>query len=186
VPLQLRPEVASEEEPTSGGARAPQAHAQGAPLPEPGGNRVPAATDPGPVGAVSEPLRQIARPFLLAAAVGVVLVGIAVGWFVWHRTSSLSNLAAAGRIESLAVLPLENLSGDKEQEYFVDGMTDELITDLGKIVALRVISRTSIMHYKGAQAAGRNRSRAECGRSGGGRSAEVRRARADHRPAHPR
>src|SRR5207247_1460790 len=47
------------------------------------------------------------------------------------------------------VLPLENLSGDKEQDYFADGMTDELITDLAKIGALRVISRTSMMHYKG-------------------------------------
>jgi TolB-like protein/tetratricopeptide (TPR) repeat protein len=48
----------------------------------------------------------------------------------------------------VAVLPLENLSGDKEQEYFADGMTDELITELGKIGALRVISRTSVMQYK--------------------------------------
>jgi len=55
------------------------------------------------------------------------------------------------RIESIAVLPLENLSGDKEQEYFADGMTDELITNLGKISALRVISRTSAMHYKGTK-----------------------------------
>jgi TolB-like protein/Tfp pilus assembly protein PilF len=53
------------------------------------------------------------------------------------------------RIRSLAVLPLENLSGDREQEYFVDGMTDELITDLARISSLRVISRTSVMQYKG-------------------------------------
>jgi TolB-like protein/DNA-binding winged helix-turn-helix (wHTH) protein/tetratricopeptide (TPR) repeat protein len=59
--------------------------------------------------------------------------------------------AAAGRIRSLAVLPLENLSGDSAQEYFVDGMTEELITDLGKIAGLRVISRTSSMHYKGTR-----------------------------------
>ena len=52
------------------------------------------------------------------------------------------------RIESLAVLPLENLSRDPEQEYFADGMTDELITDLTQISALRVISRTSVMQYK--------------------------------------
>jgi TolB-like protein len=50
-------------------------------------------------------------------------------------------------IRSLAVLPMENLSRDREQEYFVDGMTDELTTDLSKISALRV-SRTSAMHYK--------------------------------------
>ncbi|MFX0199844.1 MAG: tetratricopeptide repeat protein [Candidatus Hodarchaeota archaeon] len=57
----------------------------------------------------------------------------------------------AGRrqvIDSIAVLPLKNLSGDPKQEYFVDGMTEALITDLGKIEALRVISRTSAIHYK--------------------------------------
>ena len=52
-------------------------------------------------------------------------------------------------IHSIAVLPLENLSRDPDQEYFADGMTDELTTDLSKISALRVISRTSAMHYKG-------------------------------------
>jgi len=58
--------------------------------------------------------------------------------------------APAG-IRSLAVLPLENLSGDTSQNYFADGMTDELITDLAQISALRVISRTSIMAYKGVR-----------------------------------
>lgn len=51
-------------------------------------------------------------------------------------------------IHSLAVLPLENLSADPEQEYFADGMTDELITDLAQIHSLRVISRTSVMQFK--------------------------------------
>ncbi|MEP6992985.1 MAG: protein kinase [Acidobacteriota bacterium] len=55
---------------------------------------------------------------------------------------------AAHRIESVAVLPLENLTGDVAQEYFADGMTEELISDLSKISALRVPSRTSIMRYK--------------------------------------
>jgi len=54
-------------------------------------------------------------------------------------------------IRSLAVLPLDNLSGDASQDYFADGMTDELITDLAQISALRVISRTSVMAYKGAR-----------------------------------
>ena len=64
------------------------------------------------------------------------------------RTSSASALAA---IHSLAVLPLENLSGDKEQEYFADGMTDTLITNLAQIGSLRVISRTSAMRFKGSK-----------------------------------
>jgi TolB-like protein/DNA-binding winged helix-turn-helix (wHTH) protein/Tfp pilus assembly protein PilF len=53
-------------------------------------------------------------------------------------------------VSSLAVLPLENLSGDPAQEYFADGMTDALIGDIARIGELRVISRTSSMHYKGA------------------------------------
>jgi TolB-like protein/DNA-binding winged helix-turn-helix (wHTH) protein/Flp pilus assembly protein TadD len=61
---------------------------------------------------------------------------------------------SAGRsertIHTIAVLPLENLSRDPEQQYFVDGLTDQLITDLSQISALQVISRTSVMQYKGA------------------------------------
>lgn len=59
--------------------------------------------------------------------------------------------AALKRIRSLAVLPLENLSGAPEQEYFADEMTAALITDLAKISALHVISRTSAMRYKGTR-----------------------------------
>ncbi len=54
-----------------------------------------------------------------------------------------------GRIESLAVLPLENLSRDPEQEYFAEGLTEALITTLAKIGGLRVVSRTTVMQYKG-------------------------------------
>jgi len=58
---------------------------------------------------------------------------------------------AAGLIRSIAVLPLTNLSGDPAQEYFSDGMTEELITTLSKISALKVISRTSVMQFKGSK-----------------------------------
>lgn len=59
--------------------------------------------------------------------------------------------AHADRIQSLAVLPLENFSGDPAQDYLTDSLTDELITELAKIGSLRVISRTSVMQYKGAR-----------------------------------
>src|SRR3984957_15010034 len=65
---------------------------------------------------------------------------------------ALSHRAAATpSVRSIAVLPLANFSGDPAQEFFVDGMTDELITDLAKIGALRVVSRTSVMRYKGTK-----------------------------------
>jgi TolB-like protein/DNA-binding winged helix-turn-helix (wHTH) protein len=60
-------------------------------------------------------------------------------------------LNRASQIHSIAVLPLANLSGDSSQEYFADGMTDELVTALAKNRNLRVVSRTSVMQYKGAQ-----------------------------------
>ncbi|HEX8881866.1 MAG TPA: tetratricopeptide repeat protein [Candidatus Acidoferrum sp.] len=75
----------------------------------------------------------------------VLLLLISIAWTFYSRNR------AAPPIRSLAVLPLESLSGDASQDYFADGMTDELITDLGQIRALRVISRTSVMPYKGAR-----------------------------------
>ncbi len=59
--------------------------------------------------------------------------------------------ATPRQIQSLAVLPLENLSRDPEQEYFAEGLTEELITTLAKIGELRVVSRTSVMPYKGVR-----------------------------------
>jgi TolB-like protein/Flp pilus assembly protein TadD len=69
----------------------------------------------------------------------------AIAWNYYSRQH------AAPALSSLAVLPFQNFSGDSSQEYFADGMTDELITDLGQISALRVISRTSAMPYKDAR-----------------------------------
>jgi TolB-like protein/Flp pilus assembly protein TadD len=79
----------------------------------------------------------------LLAIVGIIVV-LAVGRF---RSSALQRSSSV-KIRSLAVLPFENLSGDTEQEYFADGMTAELITELAKISSIRVISRTSVMRYK--------------------------------------
>ena len=84
----------------------------------------------------------------LAAALGVLLVLVGISWRLGRLRPGVP---AAGQIQSIAVLPLENLSGDPAQEYFADGMTDALITDLGKITGLGVISRTSAMLYKGAK-----------------------------------
>ena len=62
-----------------------------------------------------------------------------------------SSRVEAGQIRSLAVLPLENVSGDATQDFLAEGMTEELITELGKSNSLRVISRTSVMQYKGTK-----------------------------------
>jgi len=85
-----------------------------------------------------------------AAVAAVIVVAAALAAFGLQRWISRGR-STPPVIHSIAVLPLENLSADKEQEYFADGMTEELITDLGKISALRVISRTSAMQYKGAK-----------------------------------
>jgi TolB-like protein/DNA-binding winged helix-turn-helix (wHTH) protein/Flp pilus assembly protein TadD len=74
----------------------------------------------------------------------VILALLAI--WILHRASRPSPV-----IRSLAVLPLVNLSGDASQEYFSDGMTDELIAELGQISELRVTSRTSVMTYKGVR-----------------------------------
>jgi len=84
---------------------------------------------------------------LAIAAVVVLLMSLNVADVRTH----LFGRPVAGRIRSLAVLPLDNLSGDPSQEYFVDGMTDALITNLSKISALRVISHTSVNHFKGTK-----------------------------------
>ena len=80
----------------------------------------------------------------------LALVGIAVALTINYRglRGRLAGRASSPRITSLAVLPLENLTGDPQQEYFADGMTEELITNLGKLKSIRVISRTSVMRYK--------------------------------------
>jgi len=92
-------------------------------------------------------LRRFAVSVVAGLLGGALLLGVFLGFDIagareWLRRSSTRP------VRSLAVLPLENLSGDPEQEYFVDGMTGELITDLARLGNLRVVSRTSVMRYK--------------------------------------
>src|SRR3954451_7840539 len=97
--------------------------------------------------AASLPPGRRRRSYLWAmTGAGLAVASIAIA--VWTLESRTPRPAP---IRSLAVLPLENLSGDAAQEYFADGMTDELIATLGQISALRVISRTSVMPYKRAR-----------------------------------
>lgn len=86
------------------------------------------------------------------------MVGLlAASWAIVHYTglnkpAERTSVVVSPVIGSLAVLPFDNLSSDKEQEYFADGMTDALTTDLAQIGSLKVISRTSAMHFKGSKA----------------------------------
>ena len=87
---------------------------------------------------------------MIAALVLCLLVGALLGLNVGGSRDRLLASHPPAQITAIAVLPLANLSGDPSQEYFADGMTDELITELAKDRSLRVVSRTSAMRYKGA------------------------------------
>jgi TolB-like protein/DNA-binding winged helix-turn-helix (wHTH) protein/Flp pilus assembly protein TadD len=99
------------------------------------------ALAPADAGTASPGPRRVLRWKIVGVGLALILAG-AVAWvFYMSKTSSPT-------IRSLAVLPLKNLSGDASQDYFTDGMTEELITELGQISALRVISSRSVMLYK--------------------------------------
>jgi eukaryotic-like serine/threonine-protein kinase len=99
-----------------------------------------------PASAAVQWRRKVRLPYVLVSLAAVTLL---VGQYVGDIRHRPRAQAPPTGIKSLAVLPFDNLSGDKQQEYFVDGMTDELITDLAQISALRVIARTSVTLYKG-------------------------------------
>jgi TolB-like protein len=86
---------------------------------------------------------------LAIVAVFVIAIAASTFFLVRGRTSSTKAIPDPN-IHSIAVLPLRNLSGNADQEYFADGFTEELVTDLAQIHSLKVISRTSIMIYKGS------------------------------------
>jgi TolB-like protein/DNA-binding winged helix-turn-helix (wHTH) protein/Flp pilus assembly protein TadD len=135
--------------------RRPESALSDAPETEPGhqfkgnGLTVPPVIEPRPElqgPGLAVPARRRLRPtghviLALVVVLGLAILSVSLVRSRGHRPTA---------IRSLAVLPLENLSGDAAQNYFSDGMTDELITDLAQIRALRVISRTSVMVYKGA------------------------------------
>ena len=100
-------------------------------------------------GAQPPPAQSRKAALRLAVAVAISL---ALGLLVWRGLATLrphrSTALGAASIRSIAVLPFTNLSGDPNQEYFADGMTEELVTEMGKLGALRVISHTSVNRFK--------------------------------------
>jgi TolB-like protein/DNA-binding winged helix-turn-helix (wHTH) protein/Tfp pilus assembly protein PilF len=92
-------------------------------------------------------VRQVSLSRAVLAGLAVVLFVVAVLFLFRHSLGLVSS--ETKQISSIAVLPMQNLSGDSNQDYFADGMTDELIASLARISSLRVISRTTAMEYKG-------------------------------------
>src|SRR5258708_10593038 len=82
---------------------------------------------------------------LASAAAMLTIAAIALGSWLYQRTRSFTPIE-----RSIAVLPFGNLSSDKENAYFAEGIQDEILTRLSKIADLKVISRTSTQHYKSA------------------------------------
>ncbi len=109
-----------------------------------------AATSVGSVRKRAIRPRVIQRRVMLGSAAGLLV--LVLPWLylgVWHRR--LPGFPAEAHIGAIAVLPLENLSGDPAEEYFADGMTEALTADMAQIGALRVIARASVMQYKGTK-----------------------------------
>jgi TolB-like protein/DNA-binding winged helix-turn-helix (wHTH) protein/Flp pilus assembly protein TadD len=122
----------------------PEFSAQTSPASASGPVQLDAPLQTATVAETSQRRRWTTGRILLAATLGLGASVLAF-WLVssWIHRPTI--------IRSLAVLPLENFSGDTSQDYFADGMTDELITELAQLRALRVVSRTSVMIYKGTR-----------------------------------
>ena len=115
------------------------------PQPEPIHSAVP--IDSVPASQSPEQKSTSLRPWLVLGAIVLAALALAVVLYRGRTTKGKDQPA----IKSIAVLPLKNLSGDSTQEYLADGMTEELIGRLSGIHGLRVISRTSVMHFKDTQ-----------------------------------
>jgi TolB-like protein/DNA-binding winged helix-turn-helix (wHTH) protein/Flp pilus assembly protein TadD len=102
-------------------------------------------------GQATEPTVRMGPTKPRAALAVMLLAAIVLVLALWFFQTLSHRTNAAAPLRSIAVLPLDNLTGDPSEDYFVNGMTDELITNLAKISALRVISRTSVMRYKGTK-----------------------------------
>lgn len=97
------------------------------------------------------PILRTRRSRLAGYGLLVILVGTGAWWWLGGRIPDIGIPARVPHIQSLAVLPLTNLSSDREQEYFADAMTEELTTRLAKLGTWRITSRTSVMGYRGTQ-----------------------------------
>jgi TolB-like protein/DNA-binding winged helix-turn-helix (wHTH) protein/tetratricopeptide (TPR) repeat protein len=138
----------------------PPAIEQSHPLPARNGHAVvspPAQVSPSAalpaenIGYENLPARPVSQKLIALIMIGILAAAAAVVYLVhiWHPAPVPANVAAG--FHSIAVLPFVNLAQNSDQDYIVDGMTDQLITDLASSTPLRVISRSSMMHYKGTQ-----------------------------------
>lgn len=142
--VQVLPEVEPKQLRAAENGSVPGGKAEG-PVPPPGAEQESdAAFEP-----TAQTRHGIRRRLWIAAGTLAAVAAVAAAAYGVVRWSNLRSQAAT--ISSLAVLPLDNLSGDPSQEYLADGMTDELTTMLARDSTLRITSRTSVMQYKGAR-----------------------------------
>lgn len=122
---------------------------QTTPVPSQSGETLPVAGKSGQLPAVSRGAWLNSNRVRIGVAIGLLLLAT-VGFIAYREAqpNQRTRMMPGQKIESVAVLPMLNLSGNESEEYFVDGLTESLIADLAKIKSLKVISRTSAMHYK--------------------------------------
>ncbi len=111
----------------------------------------PVSAGPGPLPVVVTDSSANAHPFWRWAVLVLAVIVVGLVAFPIARRFRSRAIGGGNGIQSLAVLPLQNLSNDSGQDYFADGFTEELVTEIAQIRSLRVISRTSTMTYKGSK-----------------------------------